>query len=65
MATVQIRFLLLTENWRNALDNDLYTGTILMDLSKAFDCIPHNLLIPTLCAYGLGFGNLLHFFIAI
>ena len=32
-------------NWRHALDNNLFTGAVLMDLSKAFDCISHNLLI--------------------
>ena len=35
----------LIENWRHALDNNLFTGAVLMDLSKAFDCIPHDLLI--------------------
>ena len=37
----------------HALDNNLFTGAVLMDLSKAFDCILHNLLIDTLHAYGL------------
>ena len=29
----------LIENWRHALDNNLFTGAVSMDLSKAFDCI--------------------------
>ena len=35
----------LTENWKTAVDSNLFTGAVLMDLSKAFDCISHNLLI--------------------
>ena len=30
-----------------------FGATILMDLSKAHDCLPHNLLIARLEAYGL------------
>ncbi len=40
------------DNWKQALDNDEYVGAILMDLSKAFDSIPHGLLIAKLSAYG-------------
>ena len=35
----------LIENWKTMLDKNLFTGAVLMDLSKAFDCIPHDLLI--------------------
>ena len=47
----------LIENWRHALDNNLFTDTVLMDLSKAFDCISHNLLIAKLHTYGLDFDT--------
>ena len=42
----------VTEQWKNALDNGMIVGTVLMDLSKAFDCLPHKLLISKLYAYG-------------
>ena len=42
----------LIENWKKALDEKFLVGTVLMDLSKAFDCIPHDLLIAKLRAYG-------------
>ena len=46
----------LIENWRQALDNNLFTSAVLMDLSKTFDCISHDLIIAKLHAYGLDFG---------
>ncbi len=44
----------LIDSWKYALDNDNFVGTVFMDLSKAFDCIPHGLLITKISAYGLG-----------
>ena len=43
----------LVDAWKCALDENKFAGTVLMDLSKAFDCIPHGLLITKLYTYGL------------
>ena len=42
----------MLEKWRKSLDNKGFAGAILMDLSKAFDCMDHDLLIAKLDAYG-------------
>ena len=49
----QSTLLRLVEDWRRALDNGEYVSAILMDLSRAFDCLPHDLLLGKLRAYGL------------
>ncbi len=43
----------LIDSWKYALDNDKLVGTLLIDLPKAFDCIPNRLLIAKMKVYGL------------
>ena len=43
----------MLEKWKHAVDNKKAFGALLTDLSKAFDCICHDLLIAKLDAYGL------------
>ena len=49
----QTTLLSLVEDWRKALDSHKYVAAILMDLTNAFDCLLHSLLLGKLSAYGL------------
>ena len=48
----------MLEKWREAIDNRGCFGTLLTDLSKAFDCLLHDLLIAKLHAYGFDMKSL-------
>ena len=43
----------LLRSWQKELDEKGIVATVLMDLSNAYDCIPHDLLIAKLNAYGI------------
>ena len=50
--SVQHALITLLEKWRISLDNKGFGGAILMDLSKAFETLNHDLLIAKLHKYG-------------
>ena len=51
--SAQYALVSLIEKWKASLDKKGFAGAILMDLSKAFDTINHELLIAELHAYGI------------
>ena len=48
----------LLQKWQKELDSSGIVGTIVMDLSKAYDCLPHDLIMAKLEAYGLDTNSL-------
>ena len=44
--------LAMLEKWKKTVDTKKVFGALLTDLSKAFDCLPHDLIIAKLSAYG-------------
>ncbi|PFX19855.1 putative RNA-directed DNA polymerase from transposon X-element [Stylophora pistillata] len=42
----------LTEQWKKEIDNNKLIGLVSMDLSKAFDTLPHELIVLKLKEYG-------------
>ena len=48
----------LIEKWKKSVDNGGAFGALLTDLSKGFDCLPHELLIAKLDVYGFDKSSL-------
>ena len=43
----------LLQAWQEKLEKSGFLGTILMDFSKAYDCLRHHLLVAKFEAYGI------------
>ena len=60
--SAQYCLLVLLEKWRRALDLKKVAGIVLTDLSKAFDCIHHDMFIAKCHAYGVDKKSLKYIF---
>ena len=47
----------MIEDWKLAIHENEIVGALFVDLSKAFDCLQHSLIIAKLHAYGLSFDS--------
>ena len=50
--------MVMLDKWHKAIDSGKFAGALLTDLSKAFDCLNHELLIAKLEAYGFDLSSL-------
>lgn len=48
----------MLETWKGTTDNNKAFVALLINFSKAFDCLSHDLLIAELLAYGLDLASL-------
>ena len=51
--------IVMIEKWKRCIDENGSAGVLLTDLSKAFDCLIHDLMIAKLHAYGFSYQSLI------